>query len=385
MQRRSFLKLGGVSLFGLSFGKLNLPAFAQDNNKILVLVEFKGGNDGLNTVIPFSDTNYYKLRPSIAVNQDSVLRLSDSLGLNPAMNNLMKIWDEKDLGIVLGVGYPEPNRSHFRSIEIWETASNSTEILQDGWISRVFDKSNKLKKDIDGIIIGQGDEGPLSGLKMNNLVMTSPEQFLKDSKRFKSVINETENNSLEHVLRVQSEIYKSASIIEKQLKNKLENNVTFPQTNIGKQFQYVANIINDNIPVSVIKLEHGSFDTHTNQRANQDKLLKDFSDSLYSFKQSMIKANKWNNVLVVTYSEFGRRASQNGSNGTDHGTAAPHFITGGQVKGGFYGSQPDLSDLNNGDLKFKVDYRSIYSSITKKWWSNSVDFLVKYPTIDFLK
>lgn len=385
MQRRSFLKLSSMVLIGLSFGKFNLPALAQDSDKILILVEFKGGNDGLNTVIPFSDDNYYKLRPGISINRDSVLRLSDSLGLNPAMDNLMKIWNEKDLAIVLGVGYPDPNRSHFRSIEIWETASNSQEVLQDGWISRVFDQSSKIKKQIDGVIIGQGDEGPLSGSKMNNLVMTDPEQFIKDAKRFKSIISNTDNLSLKHILRVESEIYKSVDVIEKKLKAKKETNIKFPQTNIGKQFQSASNIIANDIPLSVIKLEHGSFDTHTNQRNNQDRLLKDFSDALYAFKQSMISLNMWNKVIVATYSEFGRRAAQNGSGGTDHGTAAPHFITGGQIKGGFYGSQPSLDDLSNGDLKFKIDYRSIYSSIVKNWWGSSVDFLVKYPTIDFFR
>ncbi|RYZ67499.1 MAG: DUF1501 domain-containing protein, partial [Proteobacteria bacterium] len=156
-------------------------------------------------------------------------------------------------------------------------------------------------------------------------------------------------------------LYKSADVIEKQLKLKKENSAKFPETNIGKQFKSASDIILDDIPVSVIKLEHGSFDTHTNQRAKQDKLLKDFSDALLAFKESMVKANMWNNVLVITYSEFGRRAAQNGSGGTDHGTAAPHFITGGKVKGGFYGKQPELDDLVQGDLKFKVDYRNIYS------------------------
>lgn len=389
MQRRNFIQISSAGIISFLFGKFNLPAFAQaaqaqNNKKILVMIELKGGNDGLNTVIPFSDDNYYKLRPGIGINRDSVLKLSDSLGLNPAMTSMMKIWQQKDLAIILGVGYPEPNRSHFRSIEIWETASNSQETLQDGWIARSFEKISKVKKQIDGIIIGQGDEGPLSGVKMNNLVMTDPQQFIKDAKKFKAMIAQTDNDALEHVLKVESEIYKSADIIEKQLKLKKENLAKFPETNIGKQFRSASEIILDDIPVSVIKLEHGSFDTHTNQRAKQDKLLKDFSDALLAFKESMVKANMWNNVLVITYSEFGRRAAQNGSGGTDHGTAAPHFITGGKVKGGFYGKQPELDDLVQGDLKFKVDYRNIYSSIAKNWWGSSVDFLVKYPPIDFL-
>lgn len=385
MQRRDFLKISSAGILSLCFGKFSLPVqAATDSNNILVLVELKGGNDGLNTVIPFTDDNYYKLRPNIGISRDSVLKLSESLGLNPAMNSLMDIWKDKEMAVVLGVGYPDPNRSHFRSIEIWETGSDSQEVLQDGWISRAFTSTNINKKDIDSIIIGQGDEGPLSGIKMNNLVMTNPEQFVKDAKRFKSIIAKTDNSSLEHVLKVESEIYKSSDIIEKSLKNKKENGVSFPQTNIGKQFKSASDVIIDNIPVAVIKLEHGSFDTHTNQRANQDRLLKDLSDALAAFRTSMKKSGMWNNILVVTYSEFGRRAAQNGSNGTDHGTAAPHFVLGGKVKGGFYGKQPSLDDLTQGDLKYSVDYRSMYSSIVKNWWNTSVDFLVKYPPISFI-
>lgn len=383
MKRRQFLKIGATGLLSLGFGRFNFPVYASNNN-ILILVELKGGNDGLNTVIPFTDENYYKLRPNLSINSDSVLRLSDNLGLNPIMNNLIKLWQEKELAIILGVGYPEPNRSHFRSIEIWETASNSQEFLYDGWISRVFSQSKKIRKEIDGIILGQSDEGSLSGINMNNLIMSSPEQFLKDSKNFKSRMTKTDNPSLEHVLKVEGEIFKSSNIIEKKLKSKKYNNSNFPKTNIGKQFNTASDIIIDNIPVSVIKIEHGSFDTHINQRATQDKLLNELSDAIYSFRESMKENGYWNNIIVMTYSEFGRRVSENGSNGTDHGTSAPHFVMGGKVRGGFYGKQPHLDDLTQGDLKHFIDYRSIYSSIVKNWWNTSVDFLVKYPTIDFI-
>ncbi|MBC7474315.1 MAG: DUF1501 domain-containing protein [Candidatus Sericytochromatia bacterium] len=153
---------------------------------------------------------------------------------------------------------------------------------------------------------------------------------------------------------------------------------------MGKQFESASRIIASEIPVNVIKLEHGSFDTHSNQRNTQDRLLKDLSESIASFRSSMIDIGRWNDVLIMTYSEFGRRVGQNGSNGTDHGTAAPHFVTGGKVRGGLYGKQPDLNDLDYGDLKFHVDYRSMYSTVAKNWWNTSTDFLVKYPTINFL-
>ncbi len=386
MERRNFLKFSTVSIFGLLTAKINLPAFANgiSKNRILVLVELKGGNDGLNTVIPYSDDNYYKLRPQIAIPKTDILRISDDLGLNPSMSSLKKLWDYNELGIVLGVGYPNPNRSHFRSIEIWETASDSQEVLHDGWISRSFSKSNLLRKQIDGIVMGQGDEGPLSGGNMNNLVMNNPEQFIKDAKKFKSMASKTDNQALEHILRVETELYNSTDIIEKKLASMPNMKSSFQQTNIGKQFESAARIIASEIPVNVIKLEHGSFDTHSNQRNTQDRLLKDLSESIASFRSAMIDIGRWNDVLIMTYSEFGRRVGQNGSNGTDHGTAAPHFVTGGKVRGGFYGKQPDLNDLDHGDLKFHVDYRSMYSTVAKNWWNTSTDFLVKYPTLNFL-
>lgn len=383
MQRREFLKLSSTGILSLFLSKFSLPVYAQ-SSKILILVELKGGNDGLNTVIPYKEQLYYNLRPNISINSDSVLRLSDNLGLNPSMSNLMKIWQDKEMAIIQGVGYPDPNRSHFRSIEIWETASNSQETLQDGWIARAFLNSKNIKREIDGIIMGQGDEGALSGLQMNNLVMSTPEKFIKDAKKFKSIINNSDNQSLNHVVKIESEIYKSSYIIEDKLKNKIKNKTSFPNTSIGKQFATAADIVINNIPVSVIKLEHGSFDTHTNQRANQDRLLKELSDAIYHFRESMKNYSKWNDVVILTYSEFGRRVGENGSRGTDHGTAAPHFAIGGKVKGGFYGKTPDLNNLVNGDLKYTIDYRNLYSTIAKMWWNISPEFLLKYSPIDFI-
>lgn len=385
MERRNFLKFSTLSLFGLFTARLNnLPVFASaSKDKILVLVELKGGNDGLNTVIPFTEEKYYKLRPQIAIPSENVIKLSDSLGLNPAMEAMKNIWDANQLGIVLGVGYPNPNRSHFRSIEIWETGSDSQEVLHDGWISRVFAKNNS-KKPIDGIIIGQGDEGPLSGNDMNNLVMNNPEQFVKDAKKFKKLATNTNNSALAHILKVDTELYQSSDLIEKKISVMPNIKKPFPQNAIGKQFESATRIIGSDIPVNVIKLEHGSFDTHSNQRNQQDRLLRELSESLNTFREAMIELGKWDNILVMTYSEFGRRVGQNGSNGTDHGTASPHFVIGGKVKGGFYGKQPDLDDLEQGDLKYHVDYRSMYATVTKKWWGSSVEFLVKYPTLDFI-
>jgi uncharacterized protein (DUF1501 family) len=386
MERRSFLKiagLGSISLFSPNI--LALPALGATSNRTLIIIELKGGNDGLNTVIPYTDKNYYSLRPDISVSADSVLRLSDNTGLNPALEPLMKIWQDKQLAIVSGVGYPQPNRSHFRSIEIWETASDSEEVLNNGWLSRLFSAAKNMPKhDIDGIIIGQGNEGPLSGINMRNLVMENPEKFVQQALKIKKLAETSSNKSLAHILQVESNLSQFAGLIEKDLAQAPPLKTVFPETNIGKQFATAAKLIAGKIPMSVIKLTHGSFDTHSNQRNQQDRLLKELATSLSAFRAAMVETGRWNDTLLLTYSEFGRRAGQNGSKGTDHGTAAPHFILGGKVKGGLYGRQPALDDLVEGDLKFFVDYRSLYSTVVKSWWNTAADFLVKYPTINCL-
>lgn len=384
MQRREFLKLLGLSSsLLLSNSLLTLPIFAKNSNKTLILIELRGGNDALNTVVPFTSEYYYDLRPTLSIPRNKVLKLSNNLGLNPNMEGLMKIWEQGNLAIINGVGYSKPNRSHFRSIEIWETASDSDEYLYDGWLAEVFKKSKELQThQISSIITAQGDEGPLRGSEMKNLFIENIEQFIKQAKSLKKLSSTTNNKALEHILNVEAEVFEASKEIEKKLTEKYKFNTQFPKTSLGKQFTIASNLISTDLAIPVMKLSLTGFDTHVNQRETHDKLLKELSEGLYSFYLAMKEINKWQEVLIVTYSEFGRRVAQNGNKGTDHGTASSHFVLGGSVKGSFYGKYPDLDDLVEGDLKYNVDYRSIYSTINKKWFNSN--FLANYEKLNFI-
>lgn len=382
MDRREFLKIAGSGLLGFTF--LNPSVFAlpkeQGNwDHILVLVELRGGNDGLNTLVPFSDKLYYKYRPNIAIPSKNVLKLDDKLGLNPSLNPLMEAWKAKELAVVAGVGYPRPNRSHFRSIEIWETASSSGEYLVDGWISRLFGHAGtqpSQKLAADSIILDRGQEGPLSGGKMRNIVFTNPQDFLRQATQLQKVsATNVHNPSLRHLITVQKNLLEAAKMLQKKLSKAPNLGVRFPGGRLSNQMEIAARLLSVCTPAPVLKVSMGSFDTHSGQKFSHMRLMQELGNTLAAFRLALKKAGVWDRVVVMTYSEFGRRVKENGSAGTDHGTAAPHFLLGGKVQGGLFGKQPSLEDLDRGDLKFTTDYRSMYLTIAKKWWGISENFL----------
>jgi uncharacterized protein (DUF1501 family) len=387
MERREFINLTALSTLSLFIKDFNFKYVkAEENTKYLVLVELKGGNDSLNTVIPFTDSKYYELRPNISIERNKIIQLSENIGLNPSLEPLHKLWKNKELAIIQGLGYPNPNRSHFRSIDIWDTASDSEEIISDGWYSRAISKNKDLKNTIDGIIIGQNNtEGPLSGINLNSLTVENISQLINQTKNIKNIALETKNKSLAHILKVQQDTNISVKEIESKMTKQDLFKTSFPKNKLGQHFKLASQLITNKIPVSVIKISLGGFDTHTNQKDAQGKLLAELGESLSAFSNAMKETNNWNNVLVMTYSEFGRRVAENGNNGTDHGTASTHFMLGGKVKGSLFGKQPSLEDLDNGDLKFNVDYRSLYNTILTKWYGKSNNFLSDYKVIDCIK
>jgi len=386
MRRRDFLKLTGLTPLVLAVPEVGAQATGVHWERVLVLVELRGGNDGLNTVVPYRDEQYYRLRPQLAVPRQSVLQLSEQLGFNPALEPLMPLWQARELAIVLGVGYTNPNRSHFRSIEIWDTASNSDEVLQEGWIARLFAKQKPPASfAADGIALGL-DPGPLSGAKIRTITMRQPHQFLARASRVQPTTVNTANAALAHILAVQHELSRAATLLQDKLGSRPDQDTSFPATPIGRQLQVVATLLASRTPVAVLKVSHGSFDTHSNQRNTHDRLLQELAEALVVFRQTMMAANLWQQVLVMTYAEFGRRVAENGSAGTDHGTAAPHFLLGGKVRGGMHGQQPALTDLVEGDLRHVVDYRSLYMTVARRWWGITGDFLQgrNFPVLDCL-
>ena len=356
-------------------------------NRVLILVELHGGNDGLNTLIPYTDEHYYDLRPRLAIPKDRVLQLSQKLGLHPALQPFMPVWEAKELAIVRGVGYAEPNRSHFRSIEIWETGSESHQVLDDGWLARVFQEHSPPKTfTADAILLGKGDAGPLGGGATRTIALQNPKQFLQRSQHVQPVTVSTTNPALEHILKVQRDISRASNDLQGRLQRIPSLNGDFPRTKIGRQLETAAQLLTAHVPVAAIKVTHGSFDTHARQANQHQRLLQELADALAIFRTTLQQTGLWEQVVVMTYSEFGRRVGENGSHGTDHGTAAPHFLLGGRVKGGMYGTQPSLTNLQNGDLRHTVDYRSLYATIIQNWWGLSVSEFNSqaFPSIDCL-
>lgn len=374
MNRRDFLKIAGLAPFVMITPRLVFGNEFAEQRRILVLVELAGGNDGLNTIVPYADSTYYARRPGLAVSREAVIRINDQIGFNPALAALNEVWRAEEMGIIQGVGYPSPNRSHFRSIDIWETASGSEDTLSLGWIHEAL-KAEQLDLAAEGIVLGAPDVGPLTGPDVRTLVMDSIEQFVRDARRVREVPTSADSNALSHVLGVQSDLIAANTRLESQVGAAPELTATFPRSLFAQQLKSAATLISAGAEVAVIKVTHGGFDTHANQRRQHDLLLTQFAEALAAFREEMIAIGRWNDVLVMTYSEFGRRVAENGGNGTDHGTAAPHFVVGGAVQGGLYGAAPDLTSLTDGDLGHAVDYRQLYATVCERWWGVSRSFL----------
>lgn len=365
MDRREFLKLTGLLPAALWAPRL-FAAGPPYRNRILILLELKGGNDGLNTVIPFADPAYARLRPRLGVGRDAVLRLDERTGLNPALQPLLPVWQAGQLAIVQGVGYADPNRSHFRSIEIWETGADAREFLSEGWLAPVF-RAHPLPAGsaLDGVVL-DASPGPLLGTR--NVPLRRPDRFLRQARRSRPATARVPNPALDHILAVQQETRQAAEVLAERLAQASRPPDDFPNTAIGRQCQTAAWLIEARVPLAVIKLSHGNFDTHSNQRLLHDRLLGQLAGALAALRQRLQRAGRWDEVLIMSYSEFGRRAAENGSAGTDHGTAAPHFLLGGRVRGGLHGQAPSLTRLVNGDLQFHVDYRRLYATAVQEWW-----------------
>jgi uncharacterized protein (DUF1501 family) len=379
MDRRTLLKY-------IAYHSLTLPLWLHARNektpafhKNVILIELKGGNDGLNTIIPYSDPLYYQNRPTIGIAKNQVLPIDKQIGMHPAMQALKNIYDNHELAIIQGVGYPDPNRSHFRSIEIWDTASSAEEYLDEGWINALhFSQEDKLT----GVILS-GEYGPLEGSAKGVIMLNNIKGFLQQSNQVHSRITMTgENNALLHILQTETEIRKGADTLRQSLRSTKPLAFAFDKSDFGNQMHTTTELINGGSNIPFFKLSLGSFDTHTNQSMQHAKLLETLCEGISTMRKNLIASGKWENTVIMTYSEFGRRVAQNASGGTDHGTAAPHFIVGGRVKGGVYGEHPSLSTLDsNGDLIYTTDFRSIYNSIAKEFLGASSERLSSCPTI----
>jgi uncharacterized protein (DUF1501 family) len=351
-------------------------------SRILLLIELKGGNDGLNTVIPYADPKYRELRPGIGVARDHAIQLDEKVGLHNKLEPLMEAWKAGDLAIVQGVGYPYPNRSHFRSIEIWDTASASNQTLSEGWIAQAF-KGAALPKGVgvDSIVVDT-NALPSTGPELRTIVMQDAENFLRQATALKDTggMKDGGNPALRHLLAVRQEINGAAKGLADKLRAAAAPAEAYPQeVLLGRQLDLATRVITARVPVVAVKAALGGFDTHANQVQLHERLLGFLATNLAILRKNLMAANRWNDVLVMTYSEFGRRVRQNASGGTDHGTAAPLFVMGGGVKGGLHGAYPSLTDLTDGDLKHTVDFRSVFATVAQGCWGQQRDFGLRQP------
>ena len=372
MKRREFLSF---AVAGGTLAWLPLPTSAAANyQKLLILVELKGGNDGLNTVIPYADAQYAALRPRLAVARDQVLQLDENMGLNPALFPLMPLWKAGEVAVVQGVGYPSANLSHFRSIEIWDTASKSSEYLQTGWLTRAFAQAPVPRAyAADAVVVGSAEMGPFSGGGTRTIALTNTEQFLQQAK-LAVASGQAHNTALNHILRVEQDIVQAAT----GLNTNQAFRTVFPQTAFGNAIRTAAQVVASRAGVAALKVSLNGFDTHSGQSGTHTRLLKELAEGLAALKGALSEIGRWDDTLIATYAEFGRRPRENASAGTDHGTASAHFVLGGQVKGGLYGQRPALDRLDgNGNLSFAVDFRDIYATVLERWWGVSASVALR--------
>jgi uncharacterized protein (DUF1501 family) len=390
---------------------LTVPAFvsrtaaaAPDAGKpgaketILVVVQLTGGNDGLNTVIPFKDADYVKLRPTLKLPKDQVRKLNDQVGLHPSMEGLAGLLQDQALCVLQGVGYPNPNQSHFRSMDIWQAASTA-ETLSEGWIGKAL-------KQLPGVgtfhISGKNETAPLalSGAPIRVPSIASLEEFQlqttaasgADKKQQRTLIEEAarmrENqpNLLNFVKQTAVNTYASSRRLQEIGKN-YQPKATYPNTPLAGHLKLAAQLIDANLGARIFYVQIDGFDTHANQLTTHANLLRQVSDAMTAFYKDMAARGHKDRILMMTFSEFGRRAHENGSKGTDHGSAAPMFLVGGKVKAGVVGDHPSLTKLSMDNLVHHTDFRQVYAAILDRWLGiNSKEVLGEsFKPVDVLK
>lgn len=365
MNRRNFLTLTGT----FTGGSLLLPdflhAFGSQSNLVIgeqcvVFIQLNGGNDGLNTFIPFEDPLYYEYRTKIALSKNDILSKNKGMGFHPALKDFATMQQNGDLTIIQNVGYPQPNRSHFRSQEIWQTASDSNKYLNNGWLGRYLDLQCQEHQPTAGINIDAIDNLSLKGNEPNSITVKDPNRFKINTKN-DDAVKLSDNPQLDFVRKIANSVYEGSDDIQKALSKSIAE-INYPKTGLGKNLEWIARLIKGNLNSKVYYTSQNGYDTHDNQNTIQQRNLSELNDAIFSFYTELKNAQLLQNVTLVIFSEFGRRVKDNG-NGTDHGTAAPLFIIGGNNKGKVIGKNPNLNDLDNGDLKYEIDFRSVYASL----------------------
>ncbi len=385
LTRREFIRgtggLGFLAFSGFAPSFLAQSALAQTpaperDRSILVIIQLAGGNDGLNTVVPHTDDRYYNLRPGIGL-RENLLNINDDLALHPACQELHHLYNEGNLSIIQNVGYPNPNRSHFRSTEIWETGSDSDTFQREGWLGRFLDNScsgSPIAADSDPAAVHVSDMIPQSYLSNRSHSLFGMKAYGKFDRS-----DDPADLAYEKLLQA-DHIEGNATYLQQTMMNtlvterrveriiaKYKAQANYPNTTLAQSLKRVAALVHANMETRVYYVSQSGYDTHANQLNNHQRLLSELSAAMGAFQNDLNAHKKDDQVMTMTFSEFGRRPAENGSGGTDHGTAAPLFVMGSKVKGGLLGSAPDLGISEKEDLEYATDFRGIYSSVIDKW------------------
>lgn len=397
IKRKEFIQAGSLATASLLLPKF-LKAFEGEHrvpmgNKVIVILQLSGGNDGLNTVIPVRNDLYYKARPRLGITKDKAAMLTDEVALHPALGGFKDLYDEGSLAILNNVGYPNPDRSHFRSMDIWHTASQSNEYWTNGWVGRYLDAQCKgCDKPTQAIEIDDVLSLALKGEQVKGIAVKDPRRLYgtANEKFFRDVMknhkDEAGEQPADYLYKTMAETLSSADYIFKQ--SKLHpTNAVYPKTNLGNSLKTIASLIYSAINTKVYYVSLGSFDTHINQDAQQNRLFTEMNDAVTAFVKDLKTQHRFEDLMLFTFSEFGRRVEQNASQGTDHGTANNMFlVSGGLKRKGLLNAMPDLSDLNEGDLKYNVDFKNVYATMLNKWLNADDRSILskQYQYLDFI-
>ena len=396
--RREMLRLGLGSSALLACGP-TVPLFlarsanamtdggASPKGRVLVVVQLDGGNDGLNTVVPYRDDEYRKRRPRLAIPAAEVKKVDDRIGLHPQLEPFAKLLEQHRLAIVQGVGYPNPNRSHFDSMAIWQTARTTVDKAAPGWLARAIDRRpvSGPGGDAPGLHIHESFPlpGALAGGRQVVPSMARLEQFRRrlgmpqgpeaaaqiDALDRLAKQDRGESGSLlQFVERCSLITYASSARLERVQQGGSGARVDYPDFyGLARRLKLIAQLVKAGLSTPIYYTHLDGFDTHSGQLQQHANLLRELGSSLKAFLDDLEKAGESERVLVLVFSEFGRRLGENGSGGTDHGTAAPVFLLGQPVKPGLHGAYPDLTHLEDGDPIHGVDFRRVYASLLDRW------------------
>ena len=394
--RRQFLQ-NGLTFVGLGLamptflmrtaqaaGPSDAPLPSIPGGKILVVIEMSGGNDGLNTAIPYTDLGYAKARPVIGIPASDVVKIGPAVGLHPNMRALKPLYDKGQLAVITGVGYPNPNRSHFQSMDVWQTGNPQVDVRErTGWLARYFDKEGHFGGNpLSGVTLGSAlplamfsDGVPASvigggGQDFGFQSQAPDKKQQMETLRALYAQGTVAGSNAEFVRNVGSEAYSSSLEMKRAFKDydvKAAQAAKYPQSGLANGLQTISKLITGGVGTRVYYLGMGGFDTHANQPRSHANLLGELADGLAAFYADLSAQGRANDVITMTFSEFGRRVKENGSAGTDHGAASVMFLAGGTVKGGVYGEYPSLTNLDDGDLRMHTDFRSVYATLLDKW------------------